>query len=252
MKKAEICGFALILITLLVSLASSNSVSSASIMSTVTVSSAGTVQYPVQPPVQPAKNWATIPENWRIGESWCAPSYLDYAVLHNIYPSIRLEKGPDSTKSREILCQDITQNDLTIRVKPGDHIVFRVWMKTSASSLGCTHPNSGVRIGIDFNQGQGLYITGASTPDGLAWTKENGFPANQYLNYVNWGHDWEQRTMDFIVQPQYQADGLYGNVAGTWMIPDRIIPWIQVWCCDDGNLDGGVAWFADAELYINP
>jgi hypothetical protein len=158
-----------------------------------------------------------------------------------------MEKGTDASKSREILCADKTQSDWCIRVKPGDHIVFKVWMKTNASTIGDTTPQSGIRLGIDFYTANGNQITGTASPDGSVWTPENGSPTNQYLNYVHWGHDWEQRTMDFIVQNQYPS-----YPAGQLMTPDRMIPWMQVWSGNNENADNGIAWFADAELYINP
>jgi len=197
------------------------------------------------------KNFALIPDSWRIGETWCAPTYLDYNVLHNGHPSVRMEKGADASKSREILCSDKTQPYWSIWAKPGDHIVFRVWMKTSPSTIGDTFPSSGIRLGIDFYSGAGGRITGSQSPDGSVPTPEGGYPSNQYLNYVNWGSDWQLRTMDFIVQNQYPSDGsIYP--AGQMFTPDRIAPWIQVWSDAHGNEDGGIAWFADAELYINP
>jgi hypothetical protein len=202
------------------------------------------------------KNWAVVPDCWRIGETWNAPTFLDTNVLHNGHVSIRMEKGTDPSKSREILCADKTTSDWCIRVKPGDHIVFKVWMKTSASTIGDNTRESGVRLGIDFyapvgDGTRGTYISGTSTPDGKTWTPEGGFPSNQYLNFVNWGSDWQLRTMDFIVQNQYPTDPLTSN-PGQLMTPDRIIPWIQVWSGTYGNADNGIAWFADAELYINP
>jgi hypothetical protein len=206
----------------------------------------GTIQY------APATNYAVIPADWRIGETWNAPTYLDYNVLHNGNPSIRMEKGTDATKSREILAADKTQSDWSIRVKPGDHIVFRVWMKTNASTIGDTTPTSGIRFGIDFYVTGGNRITATQSPDGAYWTPSGGSPSNQYLNYVNWGQDWTQRTMDFIVQNQYPSDGGGSYPAGQMVTPDGIVPWMQVWSDAHGNADNGIAWFADAELYINP
>jgi hypothetical protein len=58
--------------------------------------------------------------------------------------------------------------------------------------------------------------------------------------------------MDFIVQNQYPADGVLGYPAGQLETPNHIAPWIQVWSDNYGNTDNGLAWFADAELYINP
>jgi len=244
MKRIRICYYALIIITLLVSLASSNSVSSAALTSSATISSTGSVYVS-------ATNWADVPADWRIGETWCAPTYLDNSVLHNGHLSIRMEKGPDATKSREILAANFSDPGWAIKIKPGDHIVFKIWMKTSQSTIGDTTPYSGIRLGIDFANSGGR-ITGSNSPDGTVWTPSGGYPINNFLNYVNWGHDWELRTMDFIVQNQYPADGILGYPAGVLQTPDHIAPWIQVWSDSLGNVDNGIGWFADAELYINP
>jgi len=195
------------------------------------------------------KNWAVVPDDWRIGETWNAPTFLDTNVLHNEHPSIRMERGTDPTKSREILCADKTQPNWCIGVKPGDHIVFKVWMKTSASTIGDNTTESGVRLGIDFYGSIGR-IVGIQSPDGSYWPPQSGFPSNQYLNFVNWGSDWQQRTMDFIVQNQYYTDPFTSN-PGQLAMPDSMIPWIQVYT-PNGFAEEGVAWFADAELYINP
>jgi hypothetical protein len=192
-----------------------------------------------------SNNYADIPSYWLIGEIWNAPSYLDYDVTHNGNPSIRMEKGLDDSKSREILAQPIS-------IEPGDHIVFSVWMKTSTSSIGDNNSESGVRLGIDFKN-DGNRITGSNSLDGSVWTPLGGYPSNGYLNYVKWGSDWELRTMDFIVPNQYVADGLSGgHPAGTMATPDTAIPWIQVWSNAYENADNGTAWFADAEFYVNP
>jgi hypothetical protein len=237
MKKVRICGYALIIITLSALLAFSNYVSSASVTSSIAISSSGSMLVMVT-------NFADIPEDWRIGETWNAPTYLDITVLHNGDPSIRMEKGTDASKSREILAADFTQSDWAIRVKPGDHILFTVWMKTSASTIGDNSSTSGIRFGIDFYDNNNR-ICAIQTPDGL----EN--PTDWQLNFVNWGHDWEQRIMDFTIPYQYAADGVLGYPTGQMVTPTQMIPWIQAWSNTNGNADNGTVWFAEAELYIN-
>ena len=202
---------------------------------------------------------AIVPDDWRVGETWNAPTYLETnsAYWHNGHQSIRMEKGTDATKSREIL--DGNQNlNWVIYVKPGDHIVYSVWMKTNASTIGDKTASSGIRLGIDFytnNGTQNQRIIGVQSPDGQFPTLMGGvltFPSNQYLNYVNWGSDWQQRTMDFIVPNQYPSDGFGSFPAGQMVTPTQIVPWIQVWSDVNGNADNGIAWFADAILNINP
>ena len=243
MKRVRSSCCALFIIISLLALAFSNSISSASTTSSVTISFAGTVHVS-------ATNFAHIPADWDIGAIWNAPTYFDNNVLHNGHPSIRMEKG-DGTKSREILAANKSDSGWKIFIKPGDHLVFKVWMKTSSSTIGDTTTTSGIRLGIDFANNGGR-ITGIQSPDGAYWTTSNGYPSNQYLNYVNWGHDWELRTMYFIVQNQYPADGVLGYPAGQLETPNHIAPWVQVWSDNYGNTDNGLAWFADAELYINP
>jgi hypothetical protein len=196
-------------------------------------------------------NLAVVPTDWRIGETWNAPTYLDTSVLHLGNDSIRMERG-DGTKSREILAANKTDDNWLIYVNPGDHIVFSVYMKTNASSIGDTTPNSGIRLGIDFSNSEGR-INGVQSPDGAYWTLEDGFPTNQYLNFVNWGSDWTLRTMDFVVPSQYPSDGFGGWFpAGQLETPMYMTPWVQVWSDVNGNLDTGIGWFADVTLYINP
>ena len=246
MKKIQICGYAII-ITLLISIVIVNFASSASVTPGVTISFVGSVSGTTTT----TTNYADVPADWRIGETWNAPTYLDNNVLYNGEPSIRMEKGTDASKSREILDADKTQSNWCVRIKPGDHIVFKVWMKTSASTIGDTSSSSGVRLGIDFYS-SGSRITGSQSPDGSVWTPSGGYPSNQNLNFVKWGSDWTQRTMDFIVPNQYPTDGWLGGTKGVMTTPNGMVPWIQVWSDSHQNADNGIAWFAHAEVYINP
>jgi hypothetical protein len=205
-------------------------------------------EYVTQPiPPTTSVNYADVPTDWLFGQTWSGPWYVDNSVLHNGHVSIRSERS--GSLSREILAIP-TINSL-IPVKPGDHIVFKVWMKLGASTVGCSHQSAGMRLGIDFKR-QGNRITGVQSLNGAYWTSSGGYPSNQYLSYVHWGNDWTQRVMDFIVPAQYPADGAT-MTAGTLVVPDSMVPWIQVWC-DEGHAqtDNGLAWFADAELYVNP
>jgi hypothetical protein len=199
-------------------------------------------------------NLAIIPTNWRIGESWAAPSYLDTSVLHNGNNSVRIEKGTED-KSREVDGADFTQPDWAIPISPGDHVFFSVWMKNSVSTIDDVTPTSGIRLGIDYYHGEGGYITGIQNPSGTPpylVGETLTFPADSYLNFVNWGSDWEQRTMEFIVPDEVMSNGAFGYILGEMVVPDRIVPWIQVWSNNYGNLDGGIGWFSDSVLYINP
>jgi hypothetical protein len=63
-------------------------------------------------------------------------------------------------------------------------------------------------------------------------------------NFVPWNTiGWTQRTLDFIV-----PNTVYAESNRAPHTPTSIIMWIQVL----GTTDNANAWFADAELYINP
>ena len=89
-------------------------------------------------------NLAPILDGWDL--TYGNPPYivaLDNSVTYNGNPSIRV--GPhtsaDKNYAREV-------NTLWIRVHPGDHVVFRVWAKTS--NLVNTNYDTGAFCGIDF------------------------------------------------------------------------------------------------------
>jgi hypothetical protein len=134
-----------------------------------------------------------------------------------------------------------------LTIKPGDHIVFSCWMKTTGSTAGLNgDPLYGARIGIDFYANR--RITATQSPDGSTWNPiTNVYPVGQ--TFVPWGTStWTQVTINFIVAQTYLADGLAGYPLGQSATPTACIPWMQVM----NPSDGGPAWFADAQLYINP
>lgn len=190
-------------------------------------------------------NLAVIPDDWRLTYK-TGPQiiFLDYTVVMIAgKPTIRLEPhvdGVDVNNARE--CDSIE-----IAVEPGDHIVATCWMKTSASGFGDTDPCSGARIGIDLcdHNGGDFILYGIETA-----TYPNGDEAS---HYVHWGtNTWTQRTIDFVVPSDYFT---YDYLSGTTISPRQvssITMWMQVWSSTYGSTDPGLAWFADAELYINP
>jgi len=181
-----------------------------------------------------------------------APSILDHSVLHEGHVSVKMYKDPNNPS----LSREVNANgwNYDTNVFPGDRVLFKVWMKTSASTIGDPHSQSGIRCGIDFYANDnGLYITGTTDPYGNV--KTNGiYPATNALNFVHWGtREWQLRTFDFIVHSQVPADG--SQIAeGTMVTPVHLVAWIQIWCNECGNpiSEMGEGWFADAELYINP
>jgi len=242
---------ALVVITLLVSLAFSTATSSASTTSSATISSSGTVEY------APIENLALIPDHWYIPTGGMAPAALDYNNLHNGHVSIRMYKDPANPDlSREVNCNSW---EWDTDVEAGDHVVFTVWMKIQPSTYGSTQ--GGIRCGIDYYKpsiphsytGTFEYVTGTADPYGNIRDPSGAYPATNELNYVHWGSGWTQITMDFIVPDQITADGGFGNPLGqVFYAPFHLTPWIQIWSDEDGNPVGetAVGWFADAEFYI--
>src|SRR5208283_5194349 len=202
------------------------------------------------PTPKPTTNVAPVPNGWTTadtGMEWgiggVTNVVLDTNVLYNGNPTIRIDPvGNTGNAAREC-------DGPYISIAPGDQIVFSCWIKTTASSLGDTNPNSGGRIGIDFYSAAGR-ITGTDAPDGSVWTPTSGWPNGQ--TYVNWNtNTWTQVTISFTVPSTYPADGTTGGYsAGQLVIPTAIIPWMQVWSSTYGASDQGQAWFANPQLTI--
>lgn len=204
----------------------------------ITISSKGSITYSSS-----NVNLAVIPDHWELTYGG-GPQiiYLDYSVTRSVSPSIRLEphvEGVDINTARE--CDGTWYN-----VVPGDHIVARCWMKTTESGFGDTNPFSGARIGFDFYGDQNLPHNGQL--NGVASPTYPQTDQGVLDNYVHWGtSNWTQRTIEFIVP---------ATVISIWdgqpHVVTSIVMWLQVWSGTYGGTDPGKAWFADAELYINP
>jgi hypothetical protein len=185
---------------------------------------------PTTGPVTSAKNLAVIPDAWGSGYYPTVPQYafVDYSVTHNGNPSIRLQRG-GNIDPFGVIDRSIWTN--LYSCKPGDHIVASIWIRTDSSS-----GDMGARLGIDLYGGR--YIV-----DGYP-----GVHIDTTTNYVRWGTTtWTQRTYDFIVpSTTYTRDQTGASIPGTQI--NGILLWIQA---RPGDANGN-AWFADAELYINP
>jgi len=76
-------------------------------------------------------------------------------------------------------------------------------------------------------------------------------------NYVNWGSTgatWVQRTFDFVIPSHYYSKDWYtGNSISPVQI-NEVALWFQIWGVQPNEdvSERGIAWFADAQLYINP
>jgi hypothetical protein len=192
------------------------------------------------------KAWSSETSGQQFALGFSANIVLDNNVLNNGKPSIRID--PHTSNDLNVLREC---DGPWIDVKPGDHIVFSVWIKTSASGFGDTSTQSGGRIGIDFYGSIGG-IRPILTPDG------NPNFDDKDNTYVHWGTGtWTKMTMDFTVAPTYNY--VYGSTGSTGRYPDgalvtpvAIIPWMQVWSGTYGGDDSGSAWFSNSELYINP
>jgi hypothetical protein len=198
-------------------------------------------------------NLCSVPNGWtssyngmRLSINGASNIVLDSSITHNGHSSVRIDPvGATDNYAREA-------DGAPHNISPGDHIVFSCWIKTSSSTLGDISNQAGGRIGIDFYGPNGL-VTGTASPDGQVWTPSNGYPSITYLNYVVWGTStWTKITMDFAVASTYPAAEGGNYQSGQMVTPTAIIPWLQVWSIVNGASDGGSAWFADSELYINP
>ena len=83
------------------------------------------------PTPESAYNFAVVPDDWDLtGINDTLPATVDTEVLHDGHVSIKNVK--QGNLSREILCYDKSRLDKSFPVSPGDHVVFKIWMKTSA------------------------------------------------------------------------------------------------------------------------
>ena len=188
---------------------------------------------------------------------------LDNTVLHNGSPSIRV--GPDYVRgSREV-------DGAWIGVRPGDHVVMSVWVKTG--NFASTDPQAGAVFGFDFyaHTSIGNGIIGSTSqlqaghPDGLerGWGAssfgytidgENGLSqVGGYVCRVPWGTDWTQLKWDFYVPSTYYNYVWTTIKGGNGVFPcssvqiDAMVPWFEGrYIHDDANI-----WYSEPQLTIN-
>jgi hypothetical protein len=150
-------------------------------------------------------------------------------------------------------------------VKPGDHVIYIVWIKTGGTSA----TEKGARCGIDF-YGNGYSLDGLpsggtemfnvfsatpynpTTAPTASWSSTTGVASGYNVMYIRWGTSgWTQMKYDFIVPEKFYTKCYY--VGEPYDIPatqiDNVIPWIDI---RDVDAEGPDAWFSDSELYINP
>jgi len=90
----------------------------------------------------PSQNIAPIPGGWNLRDL----GYNDSSVLHNGHASIRID-GPPTPSNPWRECDTFG----IIPAKPGDHIVFKIWIKTGHSTIGNDgKPYMGGIMGFDL------------------------------------------------------------------------------------------------------
>lgn len=163
-------------------------------------------------------------------------TFIDNSVTRN-GPSLRTESTANA--GREV-------NSAWYTIHPGDHFVFRAWIKTGDSPNYNGNPSYGARIGCDF--------LGYSLVDG--WQRVYCVPLVSYGSWVPWGtNEWTMIEWDFVVPGDYfdtnmnWGDANYG-VPGS--LSPRQIGGCMAWLATQPNAEAGDVWFSDIEIYINP
>jgi hypothetical protein len=170
--------------------------------------------------------------------------HLDTAVLHNGHVSIRIDPpfASDPQKAREV-------NTKWIPVNPGDHIVFKAWIKVDTIAGYQFNPDDvgtwrGARVGISYYGANDL-IRDVVGPNGEILPSSE----DTIASYVFWNTDgWVQQTIDCVV-----PNIIPHRITGESEVPKGIIAWFQVWGYpDNAPTSFGSGWMSDTELYINP
>jgi hypothetical protein len=187
-------------------------------------------------------NLAPIPDGWDLTyKSGPQIIAIDYDVAHDGSYSIRMDPHTQADFNTAREC-----NTGWFAVKPGDHIIFRCWMKTSSAANPANNDNpnyGGARIGIDL-YGKDCIIYSHPTAG-----------AECYASFVPFGSDWTLKTWDFVVPDTYfdanmnWGDPDYG-VPGS--IPPQQVIGAIAWMGVLPVNEAGIGWFSDAELYIIP
>jgi hypothetical protein len=163
---------------------------------------------------------------------------LDYTVVRTAgKPSIRLDPYvAGGNTQRE--CDGTWYS-----VRAGDHIVATCWIKTDSTPYtGQDVAYAGGRIGVDFfaPRGDGTIAVVDSYP-------HSG--AEHIASIVRWGTTtWVQKVWDLIVPSTVYTTEANGTPLTT---PSQITEFV-IWIQASPPTFAGKAWFADAELYINP
>jgi hypothetical protein len=217
---------------------------------------------------KPSQNLAVIPDDWGDYKLYGDVRYdgdpqithVDTNILHNGNVSIRIDAhqgdrtgGIDSNIYREVDADFIP-------VKPGDHIVFKVWIKTGHSTLGLdgVSGNGGIIL-FDYYGGSPIHRLHEHSSDNPRNDVETYFTWGTYKDdpavYVPFNSDWTLRKLDTIVPSRVVDDTTVVSATNFgWGIPSGFIPVLQAsgYIGPNNQQDEGQVWFADAVLYINP
>jgi hypothetical protein len=187
-------------------------------------------------------NLAVIPDDWGLTYG-SGPQiiFLDYSVVRTAgKPSIRLESHTSADVNTARECDGTWYS-----CKPGDHIVAKCWIKTDSNTPAeNANPYHGARIGIDFYvpMGDGVHI-------GIEFSRPND--SDPLSVAVPWNTPtWTLRTWDLVVPSTIYTKAWDGTPIPPTPITQFVL-WMQGIQLNDGTAKGN-AWFADAELYINP
>jgi hypothetical protein len=191
----------------------------------------------------PQDNKAPIPGGFDLiydAVPQCA--FLDTVNTHNGHTSIRSEADivGYSGGGRELDCPQ------PFDCHPGQHVVFRCWIKTGRSIPPSGWPNSelddrlGGRIGIDWR----VHAPGPRIADGEPSDARDDYrivtvPFNRDWTFVVWDLPVPTKAYSLDVNGDPFPDG------GTHYV-DSLHAWLDV----RPLKDQGKVWFADAEFYV--
>lgn len=194
-------------------------------------------------PVMANENLAVIPDDWSVTQY---PNiFLDSSVVHTAgKPSVRLEphrEGVDTNHACEVDSRWYT-------IKPGDRIVAKLWIKISAGTpTEAANIYDGARLGINW-------FASRATEGGICIVGPTMTDAEHRAGMVRFGTSaWTQKIWDVIIPATYYPLCLEGEGAITPAAQaSSLCIWMQL-CHQPGSTAPTTqAWFADAELYINP
>lgn len=206
-------------------------------------------------------NLGVVPDTWAEYKSYGRLVYGADPQINFVDTSVERTPGHPSIRSEAHSSADVNTwrevDGTWYSVKPGDHVVFKVWVKTSASLLN-PDPSStpGGRAGADYygqtSAGYGILCTSSAIQSALGLPGWYGDAVGASPNgwWVPFGKDWTQIGWDVII-PSDTCSYISGGSSTIPCSPhqvDSFVMWLDVRAMNNP----AKVWFADAELYINP